>query len=151
MRRPRRGAFARRLVRENRLSADDLILPVFVHEGENYRTPIAAMPGVDRVSIDLLVAEAREAAALGIPALVLFPVIPLELKTDDASEAWNPQGLVQRAVRALKQNCPEIGVITDVALDPYSSHGQDGLVRNGDDFGRSRCVDRLGRLAWLLC
>ena len=112
MRRPRRGAFARRLVRENRLSADDLILPVFVHEGENYRTPIAAMPGVDRVSIDLLVAEAREAAALGIPALVLFPVIPLELKTDDASEAWNPQGLIQRAVRALKQNCPEIGVIT---------------------------------------
>jgi len=146
MRRARRDRFARRLVRENRLSADDLILPVFVHEGENYRTPIAAMPGVDRVSIDLLVEEAREAAALGIPALVLFPVIPLELKTDDASEAWNPQGLAQRAVRTLKQNCPEIGVITDVALDPFTPHGHDGLLV-GDYVENDASVEALVRQA----
>jgi porphobilinogen synthase len=128
LRRARREKFSRRLVCENQLGADDLILPVFVHEGEGLRTSIASMPGVDRVSIDLLVEEANEAAALGIPALAVFPVVPPELKTDDAREAWNPEGLGQRAVRALKTHCPEIGVITDVALDPFTPHGHDGLL-----------------------
>lgn len=128
MRRPRRSGFSRRLVRENRLGPDDLILPVFVHEGESRREPIASMPGVERVSIDLLVEEAQEAAQLGIPALAVFPVVPPELKTVDAREAWNPEGLVQRAVRAVKDQCPDIGVITDVALDPFTPHGHDGLM-----------------------
>ncbi|MGW8310854.1 MAG: porphobilinogen synthase [Thiogranum sp.] len=128
MRRMRRDEFSRRLMRESRLSADDLIYPVFILEGEGQREPVTSMPGVERLSIDLLVEEAASIEALGIPAMALFPVTPLECKTDDAREAYNPEGLAQRAVRALKQACPGLGVITDVALDPFTSHGQDGLT-----------------------
>jgi porphobilinogen synthase len=128
MRRMRRDDFSRRLMRENVLTANDLIWPVFVLEGENRRESIASMPGVERVSIDLLVKEAEEAAKLGIPALAIFPVTPQEAKSAKAEEAWNPDGLAQRAVRALKAAVPELGVITDVALDPFTTHGQDGLM-----------------------
>jgi porphobilinogen synthase len=124
----RRDDFSRRLMREHRLSADDLILPVFVREGENVRESIGSMPGVERLSIDLLLKLADEAVELGIPALALFPVTPPEAKSLDAAEAWNPQGLAQRAVRALKARHPGLGVITDIALDPFTTHGQDGLI-----------------------
>jgi porphobilinogen synthase len=127
-RRMRRDDFSRRLMREHRLSADDLILPVFVREGESVRESIGSMPGVERLSIDLLLKLADEAVELGIPALALFPVTPPEAKSLDAAEAWNPQGLAQRAVRALKARHPGLGVITDVALDPFTTHGQDGLI-----------------------
>ncbi len=129
--RPRRlrvDAWTRRLVREHRLSVDDLIQPLFVMEGDDQAEAIPSMPGIERLSIDRLVAEARNLFDLGIPAIALFPVIPAEAKSADAAEAWNPQGLVQRAVRALKAACPDLGIITDVALDPYTSHGQDGLL-----------------------
>lgn len=128
MRRMRRDDFSRRLMRESRLSVDNLIYPVFVLEGEGQREAVASMPGVERLSIDLLVAEAAAVEALGIPAMALFPVTPADCKSDDAREAWNPEGLAQRAVRAIKQACPQLGVITDVALDPFTSHGQDGLI-----------------------
>ncbi len=128
MRRMRRDDFSRRLMRESRLSVDDLIWPVFVLEGEGQREPVASMPGVERLSIDLLLQEAAQTAALGVPAVALFPVTPAELKSEDAREAFNPEGLAQRAVRALKQQLPELGVITDVALDPFTTHGQDGLI-----------------------
>src|SRR5690606_29254200 len=131
-RRNRSADFVRRLARETRLTVDDLIYPVFVLEGERRREPIPSMPGIDRLSIDLLVAEARHWAALGIPALALFPVTPGERKSLDAEEAHNPDGLAQRATRALKAALPELGVITDVALDPFTSHGQDGII---DDHG----------------
>jgi len=124
----RRNDFSRRLMRESRLSADDLIYPVFILEGEGRREPVTSMPGVERLSIDLLLEEAATIEALGIPAMALFPVTPVDCKSDDAREAYNPDGLAQRAVRALKQACPELGVITDVALDPFTSHGQDGLT-----------------------
>jgi porphobilinogen synthase len=127
-RRLRADDFSRRLVREHRLSADDLILPVFVREGENVSEDVSSMPGVQRLSIDRLLALAEAAARLGIPALAIFPVTPAEAKSEDAREAWNPDGLAQRAVRALKASLPELGVITDVALDPFTSHGQDGLM-----------------------
>jgi porphobilinogen synthase len=128
LRRMRRDAFSRRLMRETRLSSDDLIWPVFVREGEGVREPVASMPGVTRMSIDVLIEAAREAQALGIPALALFPVTPPEVKSLDAREAWNPTGLVPRAVRALKAALPELGLITDIALDPFTTHGQDGLI-----------------------
>jgi porphobilinogen synthase len=127
-RRMRRDDFSRRLMRENSLSADDFIFPVFILEGDRQTEAIESMPGVNRLSIDLLVEEAVALQDLGIPAMALFPVTPADAKSDDASEAWNPEGLVQRAIRALKQAVPELGVITDVALDPYTSHGQDGLL-----------------------
>jgi porphobilinogen synthase len=127
-RRTRRADFVRRLVRETRLSADDLIYPVFVLDGANRRETIASMPGIERLSIDLLVAAAAEYVELGIPALALFPVIDPALKSLDAAEAYNPEGLVQRTVRALKAAYPQLGVITDVALDPYTTHGQDGII-----------------------
>ncbi len=128
MRRMRRNDFSRRLMREHRLSCDDLIYPMFVIEGENQRETVASMPGVERVSIDLLVTKAERCQQLGIPAIALFPVTGDARKSDDAREAFNPEGLAQRAVRAIKQACPELGVITDVALDPFTSHGQDGLI-----------------------
>jgi len=128
MRRMRRDDFSRSLMRENELSPADFIYPVFVLEGEGNREPIASMPGVERLSIDLLVKEAREIHALGIPAMALFPVTPASAKSEDACEAFNPDGLAQRAVRALKEAVPELGVITDVALDPFTTHGQDGLI-----------------------
>ncbi len=124
----RRDAFSRRLMRETTLTPDDLIWPVFVREGQGEREPVPSMPGVERLSIDALVADARACADLGIPAAVLFPVTPAHVKTEGAEAAWDPDGLVQRAVRAIKDACPEFGVITDVALDPFTSHGQDGLL-----------------------
>ncbi|MCF7971055.1 MAG: porphobilinogen synthase [Methylococcaceae bacterium] len=128
MRRMRARDFSRRLMSENQLSCADLIYPLFVIEGENKREPVASMPGVERLSIDLLVQEARASYALGIPMIALFPVTPEHVKSDDAAEAYNPDGLAQRAVRAIKLACPELGVMTDVALDPFTSHGQDGLI-----------------------
>jgi porphobilinogen synthase len=131
MRRNRRDDFSRRLTRENRLSCDDLILRVFVLDGDNQREAIASMPGVERLSIDLLLDQARDCVELGIPAMALFPVTPAEQKSLDAAEAWNPDGLAQRAVKALKNAFPELGVITDVALDPFTTHGQDGILGQG--------------------
>jgi len=131
MRRLRRHDWTRRMVAENRLSPADLIWPVFVIEGGKTREPIASMPGVERLSIDLLVDAAREAASLGIPAIALFPRVDAALKSEDGREAANPDNLVCRAVRALKKNVPEIGVLCDVALDPFTSHGHDGVLRNG--------------------
>lgn len=128
MRRMRRDDFSRRLMREQRLSADDLIQPLFILEGEGQREAVASMPGVERVSIDELLQEAAELVALGVPAVALFPVTPAEKKTEDAREAFNPEGLAQRAVRAVKAEFPDLGVITDVALDPFTTHGQDGLI-----------------------
>ena len=128
MRRLRASDFARRLVRENALSPNDLIYPVFVLEGENQREAVPSMPGVERLSIDLLVELAGEMVSLGIPAIALFPVVPSEKKSLLAEEAFNTDGLAQRAVRALKQAQPELGVITDVALDPFTTHGQDGII-----------------------
>jgi porphobilinogen synthase len=127
-RRMRHDVFSRRLMREARLGPDDLIYPVFVLEGEGRHEAVASMPGVERKSIDRLVEEAREVMDLGIPAIALFPVTPAEAKSEDAREAYNPQGLAQRAVRALKRALPDLGVITDVALDPFTTHGQDGLI-----------------------
>ena len=131
MRRMRRDEFSRRLMREHALTPADFIYPVFVLEGSNQREPVSSMPGIDRRSIDLLVREAREINALGIPAMALFPVTPPSAKSDDAAEAYNADGLAQRAVRALKEAVPELGVITDVALDPFTTHGQDGLIDAG--------------------
>jgi porphobilinogen synthase len=124
----RRDDFSRRLMRETLLTPDHLIYPVFVMEGRGQRVAVPSMPGIDRLTIDQLVREAEEIVALGIPALALFPVTPPEAKTDDGREAWNPDGLAQRAVRALKQAVPALGVITDVALDPFTTHGLDGIV-----------------------
>lgn len=128
MRRMRRDEFSRRLMRENHLSSDDLIYPVFVLEGSRISEPVASMPGVFRHSPDRLLAVAREAVELGVPALALFPVIDQKLKTEKAEEAYNPDGLVPRVVQALKKEFPDLGMITDIALDPYTSHGQDGLI-----------------------
>jgi len=132
MRRMRRSEFSRRLMREHRLTTDDLIYPMFVIEGTNKREAIASMPGVERVSIDQLILEAKQCVELGIPAIALFPVVAQDKKSDDAAEAYNPDGLAQTAVSELKKALPELGVITDVALDPFTSHGQDGLI---DDSG----------------
>ncbi len=131
-RRMRRDDFSRRLMRESTLSVDDLIYPMFIIEGDNQRSAIDSMPGIERLSIDLLLAEAKILLELGIPAIALFPVVSDAKKSNDAAEAWNPDGLIQTAVRKLKQVCPELGIITDVALDPYTLSGQDGLT---DDAG----------------
>ena len=146
-RRMRRDAFSRRLMRETQLAVDDLIYPLFVLEGEAQRQPVESMPGVDRVSIDNLLREAEELLGLGVPAVALFPVTPGEKKSLDACEAYNRDGLAQRAVRALKSRFPGLGVITDVALDPFTTHGQDGLI---DDTGyvlNDETVDVLVRQA----
>ena len=127
-RRMRRDDFSRRLMRENVLTANDLIYPVFVLDGDNRTEAVASMPGVQRQSIDRLLQTAEECVKLGIPALALFPVVEQSAKSLDAREAFNPQGLVQRAISALKARFPELGIITDVALDPYTTHGQDGLI-----------------------
>jgi porphobilinogen synthase len=132
MRRMRRDPFSRALMREHSVSASDLIYPVFILDGEQQREAVLSMPGVERVSVDLLLEVAAECVALGIPVLALFPVIDSSKKTPDGIEATNPDGLVPRAVRALKQAHPELGILTDIALDPYTSHGQDGLI---DDNG----------------
>ncbi|MBI2380287.1 MAG: porphobilinogen synthase [Gammaproteobacteria bacterium] len=131
MRRPRRmraDAFSRRLMRENRLSADDLIAPLFVLDGENRREAVASMPGVSRMSLDWLLEECDALVKAGVPAVALFPVVDPDLKSLGGEEAWNPDGLAQRAVRAIKARHPALGVITDVALDPFTTHGQDGII-----------------------
>ncbi len=128
MRRNRYQDFRRRIVRETSLQSDDLIYPVFVLDGSGRREAVPSMPGVERLSIDQLVKDARQWHELGLPALALFPVVDVALKSLEAEEAWSPNGLVQRCVRALKDAIPELGIITDVALDPYTSHGQDGII-----------------------
>lgn len=130
-RRLRRTAALRALVQETTVGVGDLIWPVFVRDGSNLREPIASMPGVDRLSVDLVVKAAETAASLGIPAICLFPYTDPALKTEDCREAWNPDNLANRAIRAIKAAVPEIAVMTDVALDPYNAHGHDGLVRDG--------------------
>jgi len=132
MRRMRRDAFSRNLMRENTLKPADFIYPVFVLEGDNHDEDVASMPGVKRVTLDKLLAQAEECVKLGVPVMALFPVIEAGLKTEDAREAYNPDGLVPRVVAALKREFPELGIMTDIALDPYTSHGQDGLL---DDSG----------------
>jgi len=143
----RRDAFSRQLMRESWLNAGDLIWPVFVIEGGGTREPVPSMPGVERLSVDLLVEAASEAAALGVSAVALFPNLPGTLRSDDAAEAWNPEGLVQRAVRNVKREVPGLGVITDVALDPYTSHGQDGLIDDGGYVVNDLTVEALQRQA----
>ncbi|MFZ4538001.1 porphobilinogen synthase [Propionivibrio sp.] len=135
MRRMRRDDFSRRLMRESALTADDLIYPVFVLEGSNRIEPVVSMPGVERQSLDRLLKTAERALGLGVPALALFPVIDAAFKTPGAEEAYNPEGLVPRVVAALKKEFPELGIVTDVALDPYTSHGQDGLIDADDPRG----------------
>ena len=135
MRRMRRDDFSRRLMRESVLTPDDLIYPVFVLEGVNRVEAVSSMPGVERQSLDRLLSTAERAQSLGIPALALFPVVDSAFKTPGAEEAWNPDGLVPRVVAALKKEFPELGIITDVALDPYTSHGQDGLIAADDPRG----------------
>ena len=132
MRRMRRDDFSRRLMRETQLSADDFIYPLFVLEGKNQREAVPSMPGVERLSIDLILEEAKQCVELGIPVIALFPVVGADKKSLEAAEAFNPDGLAQRAVRALKEAYPQLGIMTDVALDPFTTHGQDGLI---DDSG----------------
>ena len=132
MRRLRKHDFSRRLVAENQLTVNDLIYPVFVIEGENQRVPVPSMPGVERLTIDQLLVEAGLLVKYGVPLIALFPVVGDERKSLMAEEAYNPEGLAQRAVRALKAAYPELGVMTDVALDPFTTHGQDGII---DDDG----------------
>ncbi len=143
MRRMRADDFSRRLMRENTLTPDDLIYPMFVIEGQNETEVVPSMPGVVRMSIDLLVKEAKELVSLGVPAIALFPVTPLNVKTEFAEEAYNPDGLAQRAVKALKDACPELGVMTDVALDPFTTHGQDGIIDVNGYVLNDRTVDTL--------
>jgi porphobilinogen synthase len=147
LRRMRRDNFSRRLMRETQLDSANLICPIFIVEGSGKREPVAPMPGVERLSVDLLVQEAGELYALGIPAIALFPVTPAEQKTLDAREAYNPDGLAQRAVRALKDAVPELGVITDVALDPFTTHGQDGLIDSSGYVLNDETVEVLVRQA----
>ncbi|MDH5708945.1 MAG: porphobilinogen synthase [Hylemonella sp.] len=146
-RRLRRDDFTRNLVREHALSCNDLIYPVFVLDGNNRREAVASMPGVERLSLDLLLPVAEECVSLGIPVMALFPVIDSSLKTPDGKEAHNPDGLVPRVVRGLKERFPELGIMTDVALDPYTSHGQDGLLDSSGYILNDETVDILTRQA----
>jgi len=150
LRRNRAQDFVRRLVRENTLTPDDLIYPMFVIEGSEARVAVASMPGIERLSIDQLVAEAVRVASLGIPAVALFPNVDAALRTPGGEEAWNPDGLIPRAVRALKARVPELGVITDAALDPYTSHGQDGIIDSAGYVLNDVTVEALERQA-LVC
>jgi len=147
MRRMRADDFSRRLMRETVLTPDDFIWPVFVIEGEDRTEKVASMPGVERMSIDRLVAQAAECVRLGVPAIALFPVTAPEAKTEDACEAWNPDGLAQRAVRALKKAYPGLGVMTDVALDPFTIHGQDGLMNEAGYIVNDETVEALVKQA----
>lgn len=147
MRRMRSDDFSRRLMRETILTVDDLIYPVFIVEGKTTREPVASMPGIERLSIDELLKEAKELSSLGIPAIALFPVTPQDLKSNDAQEAYNPNGLAQRAVKAVKQACPELGLITDVALDPFTLHGQDGIIDENGYVMNDKTVEILVRQA----
>ena len=143
MRRMRASEFSRSMMREHLLTPADFIYPMFVIEGEDCSESVPSMPGVERLSIDRLVKAAVEAWELGIPAVALFPVTPADVKSLEAEEAWNPQGLAQRAVRAIKAACPEIGVITDVALDPFTTHGQDGIIDESGYVLNTETVDAL--------
>ncbi|VXC08699.1 porphobilinogen synthase [Massilia sp. 9I] len=145
MRRMRRDPFSRALMRENVVTASDLIYPVFILDGQNQRQQVASMPGVERVSVDLLLRVAEEAVALGIPMLALFPVVDASLKTYDGIEATNPEGLVPRAVRELKKRFPALGIMTDVALDPYTTHGQDGLPDENGYIVNEKTIEMLIR------
>jgi len=147
MRRMRRDAFSRRLMRENRLGTDDLIYPLFIVEGRNQQQPVPSMPDIHRLSIDLLLREAEELLGLGIPAIALFPSPESDSKTLDGRDAWHQEGLVQRAVRSLKSEFPELGIITDVALDPYTSHGQDGIIDDRGYVMNEETVEALVRQA----
>lgn len=147
MRRMRVNDFSRRLMRENQLTPSDLIYPVFVIEGDNSTEPVKSMPGIARLSIDLLIKEAKLVSSLGVPAIAIFPVTPDEAKSELAEEAYNPDGLVQRAVKAVKDACPELGVITDVALDPFTTHGQDGIIDKAGYVLNDQTVDILARQA----
>ena len=147
MRRMRAYEFSRRLMRETQLSSNDLIWPVFVLEGDDAAVPVTSMPGVERMTIDRLLAAAERCLELGIPAIALFPVVNADCKSDDAREAWNPEGLSQRAVSALKERFPDLGVITDVALDPFTSHGQDGLIDGSGYVINDETVDVLVKQA----
>ena len=147
LRRMRRNDFSRRLMQETSLSVNNLIYPVFVLEGHQEREPVASMPGVERLSVDLLVAEAKHLYKLGIPAMALFPVTPDDAKSELAEEAFNPNGLAQRAVRAIKDAVPGMGVITDVALDPFTTHGQDGIIDTSGYVLNDRTVDTLVKQA----
>ena len=147
MRRMRRDPFSRAMMRENTVTAADLIYPVFILDGENQRQQVASMPGVERVSVDILMGVAEECVALGIPVLALFPVIDAALKTYDGVEATNPDGLVPRAVRALKKNFPQLGILTDVALDPFTTHGQDGLPDENGYIVNEKTIDMLVKQA----
>lgn len=146
-RRMRRDDFSRRLMRETRLSVDDLIYPVFVLEDDDGREPIASMPGIERLGLEHLLREAEELVRLGVPAVALFPVVSADGKSEDAAEAWQEDGLVQRTVRTLKEEFPKLGVITDVALDPYTVHGQDGLIDANGYVMNDETVDALVRQA----
>lgn len=143
----RRDHFSRRLMRESSLSADDFIYPMFVLEGTKQREAVSSMPGIERLSIDLLVEEAKTIRDLDIPAIALFPVVGADHKSELAEEAWNPDGLVQRTVSSLKQAVPELGIITDVALDPYTSHGQDGLLDDEGYVTNDKTVEALVKQA----
>jgi porphobilinogen synthase len=147
MRRMRRDPFSRALMRENTVTASDLIYPVFILDGQNQRQQVASMPGVERLSVDLLMKVAEECVALGIPVMALFPMVDASLKTYDGIEATNPDGLVPRAVRELKRNFPELGVMTDVALDPYTTHGQDGLPDDNGYIVNEKTIAMLTRQA----
>jgi porphobilinogen synthase len=147
MRRMRRDPFSRAMMRENTVTAADLIYPVFILDGENQRQQVASMPGVERVSVDILMGVAEECVALGIPVLALFPVIDASLKTYDGVEATNPDGLVPRAVRALKKNFPQLGILTDVALDPFTTHGQDGLPDENGYIVNEKTIEMLVKQA----
>lgn len=147
MRRMRYNEFSRRLMCENQLSVNDLIYPMFVIEGTNIRQPIVSMPGVERLSLDLLLVEAEQIYTLGIPAIALFPVTSTDKKSKNAEEAYNPNGLIQRTVRALKKAVPELGIITDIALDPFTTHGQDGLVNSDGYVMNDETIEVLTRQA----
>jgi len=147
MRRMRRDDFSRRLMAENQIHTNDLIYPMFIIEGHQEREAIPSMPGIERLSVDLAVAECKHLYSLGIPAIALFPVTPESAKSEFAEEAFNPNGLAQRAVRAIKDACPELGVITDVALDPFTTHGQDGIIDAEGYVLNDRTVDTLVKQA----
>ncbi len=147
MRRMRADDFSRRMMRETVLTPDDLIWPVFIIEGEDRTEEVESMPGVERMTIDRLLVKAGECVRLGVPVIALFPVTAPEAKTEDAQEAWNPEGLAQRAVRALKHNFPQLGVMTDVALDPFTSHGQDGLMNEAGYIVNDETVEALVKQA----
>src|SRR5438067_12459103 len=147
MRRMRRDAFSRALMRENTVTASDLLYPGFVLDGENQRQQVAWMPGVERVSVDLLLKVAEECVSLGIPVMALFPMVDASLKTYDGAEATNPDGLIPRAVRELKRNFPQLGLMTDVALDPYTTHGQDGLPDENGYIVNEKTIEMLIRQA----